>query len=551
MQPIVLRDDQQDLKSRIYGDWAQGAPNVLGVLSTGGGKSVIASDFILDGFQRGMQQTVIAHRNELVSQMSGHIAKRGIAHNVIASNSTIADIRAEHREEYGKSFVNPSSPVHVVSVDTLISRQSKYESWANQMNRWVIDEAHHVLQDNKWGKAVTMFRNAHGLGLTATPLRADGKGLGEWNDGVFHTMQEGIGMRDLISIGALSDYEIVCPKSDLEVDESAVAASGDWSKQVLKKAAKQSKIVGDAVQAYLKYSPGRKAIVFATDIETAGDMARNFQAYGIKAVSLSSKTPREVRRKYIREYRQNLIDVLINVDLFDEGFDVPACDVVIMARPTASLGKYRQMVGRALRYVLDKVALIIDLVSNITRHGLPCKNMVWSLERVTKRAKQEKDPDEIELKHCESEQCDQVYEKFRTECPYCGHVPEIPEPQRRSINQVEGDLILLDRETLARLRQDTELENPTDMGMRVGAVAGDLAAKGAINKQMEKFAAQNNLKDAIALWAGYERAMGFDDREIHKKLYLTLGKDLLTILSKDRTRQEYEKYTETIKRWIK
>lgn len=546
---ITLREDQAILKDKIYGDWNAGARNVLGVLSTGGGKSVIATDIILDGCSTNMNQVVIAHRNELVGQMSSHVANRGIPHNVIAANATISDIRAEHRSTYGKSFVNPSARVHVISVDTLIARQNKYKSWAYQIDRWIIDEAHHVLQSNKWGKAVAMFTNAHGLGLTATPLRADGQGLGSDNDGVFDTLQEGIGMRQLMEIGALSDYEIVCPKSDLEVDEGKIAAGGDWSKQVLKQAAKKSKIVGDAVKTYLKYSPGRKAIVFATDIETAGEMAADFVAHGIKAVSLSSKTPRVVRTKYIREYRDNKIDVLINVDLFDEGFDVPACDIIIMARPTASLGKYRQMVGRGLRYVPDKLALIIDLVSNVTRHGLPCKNIPWTLDRATKRGKQQRDPDEIELKSCE--ECTKPYEKFYTACPYCGHIPELPEPQKRTLIQVEGDLILLDKAILDKMRQDTELETPTSMGDRVAAVAGTIAGKAAVNRQTEKFEAQNELKEVIAIWAGQQRAEGFKDREIHKKFYLTLGQDVLSALSKDHGRKDYEKFTTIIKGWIK
>lgn len=551
MQNITLRPDQADLKARTYQDWRSGVPNVLDALDTGGGKSIIMSDIALDGYNDNLNQTVIAHRNELVSQMSVHLANRGIIHNAIASDSTLAEIRAEHREKFGKSFLNPSSPTSVTSVDTLISRQEKYKKWGSQINRWFIDEAHHVLKENKWGKAVTMFPNAHGLGVTATPLRADGKGLGAWNDGVFHTLQRGISMRELIDIDALSDYEIVCPKSDLEVDESKVAKSGDWSGQVLKKAAKESHIVGDVVSAYVKHAFGRKAIVFTTDIETAGEMAKDFVANGIRAVSLSSKTPSMVRRKYIRDYRNNLIDILINVDLFDEGFDVPACEVVIMARPTASLAKYRQMVGRGLRYVVGKTALIIDMVSNVIRHGLPCKYMEWSLERATKRAKKEKDPDEIELKPCLNSECTKPYEKFRTECPYCGFIPPLPEPQKRTLEQVEGDLILLDKEALERMRRDCELEAPTDIASRVAHVAGDVAGKGQANRQIEKIAAQDELKDAIALWAGQQRAKGYEDREIHKQFYLSSGRDVLSCLSKENTRQDYEKFTTKIKGWIK
>ena len=101
------------------------------------------------------------------------------------------------------------------------------------------------------------------------------------------------------------------------------------------------------------------------------------------------------------------------------------------------------------------------------------------------------------------------------------------------------------------MRRDAELENPAELGSRIADVAGAIAGKAQANRQMEKFEAQNNLKEAIALWAGHQRAKGFDDRQIHKKFYLTLGEDVLSALSKEHKRQDYEKFTTTIKGWIK
>lgn len=547
MQNIILRPDQAILKQDIYNGWSSGLRNVLAVLSTGGGKSIIVSDIVLDGVNMGLKQAVIAHRNELVSQMSMHLANRGIVHRVIASNQTIAQIRREHREAHGRVFINPSAPTAVVGVDTLISRKEDLKEWAAQVERWVVDEAHHVLLANKWGAATEMFVRAQGLGVTATPLRADGQGLGREFEGVFDLMVVGLEMRQLIEINALSDFEIVCPKSDLEVDDQKVAKSGDWSAQKLKAAAKKSHIVGDVVQAYLQYAEGRQAIVFATDVETAGEIADNFNDAGISAVSLSAKTPPAVREKYIKEFRSGILKVLVNVDLFDEGFDVPACDVVIMARPTASLGKYRQMVGRALRYVPGKVALIIDHVSNVVRHGLPDKIIQWSLARRDKRGRQEKDPDDIELKPCYH--CSKPYEKFRTFCPYCGLPPPLPEPQDRSIDVVEGDLVLLDMAALEEMRKATEIETPAAVGERVRFAVGDFAAKGVMNKQLEKIEAHDQLKEAIAQWAAVERQKGHEDREIQKKFYLTTGLDVLSALDGSKTKKEYEAMTERIKGW--
>jgi len=245
---IILRPDQAQLKQAVYDGWNAGRANMLAVLPTGGGKSVIVSDIVLDRHQAGARQCVIAHRKELVGQMSLHVARRGIKHRIVGSKTTIAQIVAEHRREFGgKSFINPDANCTVASVDTLVSRADTLKQWAAQIDDWTIDEAHHVLKANKWGKAVAMFPNARGLGVTATPRRADGYGLGSHHDGVFDEMVCGPSMRELIDMGALCDYETAVPESDFEIDEAALAPSGDWSTKRMRAAAKRSHVVGDVV----------------------------------------------------------------------------------------------------------------------------------------------------------------------------------------------------------------------------------------------------------------------------------------------------------------
>lgn len=546
---IILREDQQQLKNGVYTDWKHGAQNVLAVLSTGGGKSVIASDIVLDGVHQNLRQNIIAHRNELVSQMSAHIAVRGIPHRIIGSHETVSQITRQHRAKFGRSFVNPSALTAVIGVDTLMSRKKELGDWVKQADRWFIDEGHHVLLENKWGAAVDMHpKTSTGLGMSATPLRADGKGLGRDFDGVYDTMQVGLDMRSLIKLGALSDFEIVCPASDLDVSNEKVSTNGDWSTHKLKKAAQKSKIVGDVVKEYCRYAYGKQAICFATDVETAGKIADSFNVSGIRAVALSGETNTAVREKYIEEFRHGKLQVLVNVDLFDEGFDVPACEVVILARPTASLGKYRQMVGRCMRTAQGKLyGLIIDHVSNVLRHGLPDKFIPWSLARRDKRGSQTKDPDEIPLTVCKF--CTKPYEKFHHRCPYCGMEPPLPEPWNRTIEMVDGDLILLDRAALEKMRQAIELESPASVYDRVVSKCGGLAGQGAINRQMEKHAAHERLRNAIAQWAAVQRVRGFDDRAIHRKFYLTLGVDVLTALSGGRSRQDFETMAATIEGW--
>ena len=545
---IILRHDQQVLKSDVMNDWNRGAQNVLAVLSTGGGKSIIASDIVLDGFHMNKQQAVVAHRNELVGQMSIHIANRGIQHRIVGSAKTVTQITRQHRKKFGRSFVNPSARTAVVGVDTLVARTDELKQWAAQTDQWIIDEAHHVLRANKWGKAVELFPNARGLGITATPMRADGQGLGRQFEGVFDSMCVGLEMRPLIALGALADFEIVCPTSDIDVDSEEVGTSGDWSNVKLRAAAKKSHITGDAVNAYCQYSYGKQAICFATDVETAGEIAAKFNAAGIRAASLSAKTDENVREKYVDEFKDGRLQVLVNVDLFDEGFDVPACEVVIMARPTMSLGKYRQMVGRALRAMPGKrFGLIIDLVSNVMRHNLPDRVIPWTLSRRDKRGKQEADPDEIPLTVCKH--CTKPFERFLTVCPHCGLAPPLPEPAGRTVAHVDGDLVLLDKATLDRMRAATVIESPGDIGRRVGAVVGRFAGVGVSNRQIEKIQAQTDLKDAIAQWAGIERHRGFSDSEIHKRFYLTLGVDVLTALAGSQTRQDFETLTAKVKGW--
>lgn len=556
MQEIVLKPYQNQLKNDIYSGWNNGNKNMLAVLPTGGGKSIVVSDIVLDVARMGQRQAVIAHRNELVSQMSHHIARRGIDHRIIGSNETIRQIMSSHREEFGRSFVNPNAHCSVAGVDTINARSEDKEiqKWALQLDQWAIDEAHHVLRGNKWGRTVALFKNARGFGVTATAGRPDGQGLGDEFDGVFHSVAFGPEMRWLIDNGDLSDYEIVCPASDLQIDDDAITDSGDYSPKKLKAAAEKSRIVGDVVREYTRYALFKRAICFATDVETANKIAKQFNEAGIRAASVSAKTPTNVREQFIRQFKNGEIYVLVNVDLFDEGFDVPACDCVIMARPTASIVKYLQMFGRALRAAFGKAfGLIIDHVSNVIRHGLPDKPREWGLGRREKRGKQEKDPDDIPMTRCRNYEamppCCKPYPRTYSCCPHCGWEPPLPEPGSRTVEMVDGDLVLLDREKLEEMRRGIMLESAGSVGERAGFAAGPLAAVGAVNRQMEKIAAHKRLQDAIAQWAGIQRHNGLEDRQTHKKFYLATGLTVYDALNAERTRQQFEEMAQRVEGW--
>lgn len=527
---IQLRPDQLQLKADIYGAWNQGARNVAAILPTGGGKSVVMSDIILDYHNIGATQTIIAHRKELVGQMSLHVARRGIKHRIIAPRNVIAEITNEHRREFGRSYINPDANCSVGGIDTIVSRAEQLKAWAATVDQFYIDEGHHALARNKWGTGAGFFVNARGLLVTASPARADGMGLGKHHDGIIDAMVLGPDMRTLINLGALCDYEIAIPKGDFHIDDDAIGPSGDFSQSKMHEASKKSHLVGDVVEEYIKRAYGKRGICFAIDVEDAQDIAKKFNERGIPAAAVSAETPSDVRAEYIRRFRDGRLWLLVNVDLFGEGFDVPAVEVVIMARPTASLAVYLQQFGRALRTLSGKLyGLVIDHVSNYKRHGLPDKPHYWSLDRRDKRAKKEKDPEQIELIPCS--ECSRPYERCLPACKWCGHVPPLPEPGigGRTITQVDGDLMLLDREALDKLRASILLPSPADVANRAAHVAGAAAGAGAANRSIERHGAQQRLRAAIEQWAGCEVAKGRTLQEAYKRFYLTINSDVYTV----------------------
>lgn len=538
---IQLRQDQFDLKAAAY---ASPQRNVLAVLPTGGGKSVVMADVANDHLN--VEQVIAAHRQELTGQLSLAVARRGIKHRLIAPDNVIRTITAQHRDEFnGYSYINPSSNCSVGSVDTINARAEELKQWAERVRLWQMDEAHHILKENKWGKTVALFKNARGYGWTATPVRADGKGLGMHCEGVFGDMVQGPTMRELIRMGALCDYEIVCPTSDLKVDDKDIGASGDWSTKTLRTAAEKSRIVGDVVTSYITHAYGKRGITFATDVKTAEEIATRFKLFGIPAACISSDSDDNYRVEMIKRFKRGEILQLVNVDLFGEGFDVPGVEVVSMARPTASLGVYLQQFGRALRTLAGKLfGLVIDHVSNFKRHGPPDRSRYWTLDRRDKRASKASDPEEVPITVCKA--CSKPYERLFPACPYCGAVPPV-NTVSRAIEIVEGDLTRLTRDELERMRQALELPAPGAAAHRAFFVS-DVAGNSAKLRAQERIAAQTELKDAIALWAGYERFKGRPDDQTYRRFYHATGVDVFTAQTLDK--QAMEKLAGDVRRWM-
>ena len=519
---MQLRPYQSDLEFDINKAW-QTVRNVLAVLATGAGKTVTFCDIVA---KHTGASCVVAHRQELVSQISMALARFGIKHRIIGPRHVIRGIVQLHMIEFGRSYYDPASLCAVAGVDTLIRRGDELAQWRQQVTLWVMDEAHHVLEENKWGKAVEMFPNARGLGVTANTKRADGKGLGRHADGLMDVLVEGPGMRDLINMGFLTDYRIFAPPSDLNLDGLKITSTGDFSKPQVKKRAEKSHIVGDVVEHYLKLAPGKLGITFAIDVEAATEIAAKFNAAGVPAEVVSAKTPDKIRAEILRRFRRREILQLVNVDLFGEGFDLPAIEVVSMARPTASFNLYCQQFGRALRILDGKlIALIIDHVGNVVRHGLPDAPQVWSLDRRSAKAKS--DAGTIPMKVCH--ECTSPYEGFHKACPFCGYIAE--PASRGKPEHVDGDLTELCAATLKTMRGEVaRIDAPAgDIHTKLShAGASDMAIAGATKNHRARQQAQGELREAISWWAGYQRSMGREDSESYRRFYFTFGVDVMT-----------------------
>jgi DNA repair protein RadD len=393
-------------------------------------------------------------------------------------------------------------------------------------NGIVVHNCHHCVsqpEPNKWGTATARFVNARGLGVTATPLRADGKGLGRQADGPFDDMIVGPTMRELIEMGFLTDYRIIAKPSDIQLSDDWVTATGDYSRDKLSKARAVSHITGDVVKHYQQFASGKRGVTFDVDVSSATETAAAFRAAGVPAEVVSAKTPDEVRRAILRRFRSGEILQLVNVDLFGEGFDLPAIEVVSMARPTQSYGLFVQQFGRALRIMEGKDrAVIIDHVGNVARHGLPDAYREWSLDRRERRSKSGAS-DVVPTRTCTEPLCSSVFERHLKACPFCG--AEVVISDRSHPSYVDGVLEELDPSVLARMRGDAEkVFRPALMPVNVS-----WEARGAILKHHDRAkTAQQSLRPVMDLWAGWQAHQGRDQRETEARFYHRYGLDVMS-----------------------
>lgn len=538
-----LRGYQRQVRDEAYAAWQEGHKNVLIVLPTGAGKTVVIGDIARNYPGYG---EAIAHRQELVGQISMALAKEGVRHDLVAQKKTIKTINEMHMDELGRSWYDPRANWRVNSVDTLIRRDDNDPRYRN-VGLVIGDEFHHFLEDNKWGKAWRKYPNARGLGVTATPCRADGKGLGRHADGLIDKMIVGPDMKWMINNGFLTPYEVLCiDPRDLDMSHVDISsATGDYVAEQMREAVKKStRIIGDVVSTYLKYAAGQLGITFAVDIEHATDIAKAFKDAGVPAAVISSLTPQDERDKLLKKFKRRELLQLVNVDLFGEGFDLPAIQCVSMARPTMSYPLYVQQFGRALRLMISDVlqgawdtytpdqrrkfisesekpfAYVFDHVGNLIRHkGTPDRPRVWTLDRTEKKGG---GSDGIPLRVCTNlnPPCLKAYERFHPRCPYCGTEPPPPADRSRP-DLVDGDLVLYTQEMLDALYADINAIDAAEPNIRFSAGPGERAVRE--NQHFNNQGAQNALRSVMQLFM----PPGVDERLNNRRFFLTFGIDTL------------------------
>lgn len=532
---LIMRPYQQDAIDNVYAEWARGKRFVVLVMPTGSGKAACLCEVARIEAERGQRVLITAHRQELITQLSTTLARNGLRHQVIAAATTVKYAVRLHMETVGKCFVDPNARVFVASVQSMKAENITNLAAFGDKLTIIGDEFHHYTkQSQTWGKVFTPLdqAGARGLGLTATPCRADGRGLSRETDGYGDSMVIGPTMRDLITMGYLSDYRIYCPPSDLHLDRVKTSATtGDYVEKELKAEIQSSHIVGDIVGHYLRIAPGKRGITFTVGVDMAEEVAEQYRARGVPAIAVSGRMSDYDRIQALRDLKSGKILQVVNDSVLTEGTDEPTVEVISFARPTQSYGLYCQMFGRGTRISPETGkdrAIIIDHVGNVMRHGLPDAPREWSLDRRERRSSGKSDAQTIRA--CLNPECGAVYERFRDACPYCG--TPVPPPAERSRPEfVDGDLFELDPAMLEQMRGavarvDMTPEAYREQLGRQGVPQIGIMAN--VKRHIERQETIGTLREAMAVWAGYERAAGLSDREIFRKFYIDHGHDWMT-----------------------
>ncbi|CAL9971079.1 DNA helicase [Vibrio phage D63] len=524
--------------------YSEGHLNVLSVLPTGAGKTLVKAEYANRCMTMGIVAHLLAHRDVLLSQISDALCMMGVPHNFICATKTQRDITNANLLKYGNAYYDESSSITVVSVTTLRARLNAktkatadhYRLLCSRVGFWMIDESHHVTQGSSWGMAVDAYPNARGLGVTATPIRGDRKGLGSHADGYFSAMSVTTNMWELIKLGRLTPYKIFQPNEHIDLSDVNVTSGGDYNQKQLSSKINKRKITGSSIDHYAAKLAGKRVITFCVDIQHSDDVANQFNKAGIPSKSVSSKTPLAERNQALEDLKSGRILNLVNCDLFGEGFDAPAVEGVIMLRPTQSYSLYKQQFGRMLRKADGKeYGVLLDHVGNtifmMTQYGLtyPHDDPEWTLDRGTKRKKSDDGEKLAETITC-TECCCLYLAKDHDRCPECGHVITTAEAElrQREIQQVKGELVELSVEAMSALINERAQVDLTmeEFAQKVQYMP-DVAKYSAKNNHAKRLHAQTVLRDRIQRWCGnLASETGWSKDTVQREFATTFGMNI-------------------------
>ena len=419
---------QVDVIARVKAELlATTAARVLMVIPTGGGKTVTATLIIAAMVLRGSRVLILVHRRELLQQWSQKLHAAGVDHGLIAAGYQS----------------RPEAMVQIAMVSTLHARAIRTATIdLPPADLVVVDEAHHA-PAGTWSRILEAYPDAHVLGATATPCRADGRGLG----GFFRVMVKGPSTAELIASGFLAPFRVIAPaRPDLS---KIRVARGDYKRDELAAAMDRPQLVGDVTTQWLRHGEGRKTIVYAVDRRHATHIANSFSEANVVAAVIDGETPVDERDTLLRKFAAGEIQVIVNVGVFVEGTDIPDVACIIIARPTKSIGLYLQMVGRGLRSAPGKKdCIIIDHAGVVEMHGFPDEPIEWPLAP-DKKLRQP-------LKESRSKRRAMVL----VDCPECGgarwqgsHCTGCgwrPRTRAEAVEIVDADLVPMQRDGTSR-----------------------------------------------------------------------------------------------------
>lgn len=419
---MTLRPYQNQLANDIRGAFGSGANRPLAVSPTGSGKTVLFSYITSQVLKRGSRVIIVAHRREILDQISATLKRVGVPHGFIQA---------------GKSA--SIQPAMVASIQTLARRLDTVPA----PDLVIIDEAHHSVSKS-YVQMFAAWPTAKFIGVTATPERLDGKGLGA----MFDRMVMGPSVQWLIDNGFLAQPVYYAPREVVDLSQVHTVA-GDFDRSEAEEIVDTPRITGDAVTHYVRFCNRQRAVAFCISVAHAQHVADTFNSCGIPSASIDGTLDPEVRKQRVEDLTAGKILVLTSCELISEGFDLPAVNAAILLRPTHSLSMHLQQVGRALRPYPGKTnAIILDHVGNCLRHGLAEQERDWDLSGREKRLKKSS--------LVETKQCSKCFAIFAgTVCPQCGSQREIAV---REIEEVDGELQRLSIEDISKKREERREE---------------------------------------------------------------------------------------------